>query len=93
MKLQVLDNIHEEHQGIVKCRERAKASAWWPSLSLEVQDMVENRKVCAKHRQQRVEPFLPTPFPERPWQMIGTDGFDLYKRAELSDSSRLFLSL
>ena len=79
MKLQVLDKIHEGHQGIVKCRERAKTSVWWPGLSREVQDMVENCKVCAKHRQQRAEPLMPTLFPERPWQMIGTDLFELDK--------------
>ena len=39
--------------------------------------MVENCKVCAKHRQQRAEPLMPTPFPERPWQMIGTYLFEL----------------
>ena len=77
MKLQVLDKIHEGHQGIVKCRERAKTSVWWPGLSREVQDMAENGKVCAKHRQQRAEPLMPTLFPERPWQMIGTDLFEL----------------
>ena len=76
-KLQVLDKIHEGHQGIVKCRERAKTYVWWPCLGREVQDMVENCKVCAKHRQQRAEPLMPTPFPERPWQMIGTDLFEL----------------
>ena len=37
----------------------------------------ENCKVCAKYRQQRAEPLMPTPFPERPWQMIGTDLFEL----------------
>ena len=77
MKLQVLDKIHEGHQGIVKCRERAKTSVWWPGLSREVHDMVENCKVCAKYRQQRAEPLMPTPFPDRPWQMIGTDLFKL----------------
>ena len=76
-KLQVLDKIHEGHQGIVKCRKRVKKSVWWPGLSREVQDMVENCNVCAKHRQQRAEPLMPTPFPERPWQMIGTDLFEL----------------
>ena len=47
MKLQFL--IHEGHQGIGKCSECAKTSVWWPGLSREVQDMVENCKVCAKH--------------------------------------------
>ena len=74
MKLRVLDKIHGGHQGIVKCRERAKTSVWWPGLSRDVQDMVENCKVCAKHRQQRAEPLMPTPFPG---QMIGTDLFEL----------------
>ena len=41
MRLQVLDKIHEGHQGIVKCRERAKTSVWWPGLSHEVYLVVE----------------------------------------------------
>ena len=77
MRLQVLDKVHEGHQGIVKSRERAKTSVWWPGLSCEIQDMVENCKICAKYRQQRAEPLIPTPFPERPWQVIATDLFEL----------------
>ena len=38
MKLQVLDRIHEGHQGIVNCGEPAKTSVWWPGLSCEVQE-------------------------------------------------------
>ena len=77
MRLQVLDKVHEGHQGIVKSRERAKTSVWWPGLSREIQDMVENCKICAKYQQQRAEPLIPTLFPERPWQVIATDLFEL----------------
>ena len=77
MRLQVLDNVHEGHQGIGKCRECAKTSVWWPGLSCEIQDMVKNCRVCAKDREHRVEPLIPTPFPERPWQMVTTDLFEL----------------
>ena len=77
MRLQVLDNVHEGHQGKVKSRKRAKTSVWWSSLSRELQDMVDNCKICAKHRQQRAKPLIPKPFPERPWQVIATDLFEL----------------
>ena len=37
--------------------------------------MVENCKVCLKHKVNRPEPLSPTPFPERPWQELGMDFF------------------
>ena len=77
MRRQVLDKVHEGHQGIVKSRKCAVTSVWWPSLSRENQDMVENCKICAKHRQRKAEPLIPTPFPEHPWQVIATDCFEL----------------
>ena len=75
MRLDVLDRLHEAHMGINKCRERAKQAVWWPGLSKQIQDMVENCKVCLKHKVNRPEPLSPTPFPERPWQELGMDFF------------------
>ena len=39
--------------------------------------MVENCKICARHRVIGPEPLMKTSFPERPWQMTGTDLFEL----------------
>ena len=41
--------------------------------------MVENCTTCSKYRQQHPEPLMPTPLPQRPWQLIATDLFILEK--------------
>ncbi|XP_028418586.1 uncharacterized protein K02A2.6-like [Dendronephthya gigantea] len=79
LQRQTLAQIHQGHQGINKCRERAKISVWWPGLSAQIKTMVENCTPCSKHRQQHAEPLIPTPLPARPWQLIATDLFILEK--------------
>ena len=69
MRLEVLDKIHDTHMGINKC-ERAKQAVWWPGLSKQIQDMVENCQTCLKHKVNRPERLCPTPFPERSWQEV-----------------------
>ena len=64
MRLEILDKIHEGHQGITKCRERAKESVWWPGLSREIQDLVQQCRICAEHRDNKPEPLMATPFPD-----------------------------
>ncbi|XP_060064739.1 uncharacterized protein K02A2.6-like [Ylistrum balloti] len=75
MRAEVLQKLHEGHQGIVKCRERAKNSVWWPGLSREIEDIVKTCPSCLKHRIERPEPLMPTDFPDRPWQKLGSDLF------------------
>ena len=47
--------------GITKCRERAKNSVWWPGLSEEIQDLVQQYRVCALHKEKKPEPLIATP--------------------------------
>lgn len=42
MRSEILDKIHSGHQGITKCRARAKESVWWPRLSIQLEDLIVN---------------------------------------------------
>ena len=63
--------------GITKCRERAKNSVWWPGLSEEIQDLVQQYRVCALHKEKKPEPLIATPLPDRIRQAVATDLFEL----------------
>ena len=73
LRLEVLDFIHEGHQGIVKCRERAKQAVWWPGLATQIADLVYKCSVCSHESRESREPLISGEFPSRPWQVVGTD--------------------
>lgn len=77
LRAELLQKIHDGHQGIVKCRTRARNSIWWPGINREIENLVKNCTVCVKHRSDHAEPLRPTEFPERPWQMLGSDLFQM----------------
>ena len=76
MRLEI-DKIHEGHQGIAKCREPVKGSVWWPGLSREIHDLVQQCRTCALHRDNKPEPLIATPLPDRQWQIVATDLFQM----------------
>ncbi|XP_064470230.1 uncharacterized protein K02A2.6-like [Ornithodoros turicata] len=71
----VLSSLHDGHEGIVKCKRRAKESCWWPGISHDIVDMVEKCVSCMKQRLPRSQPLISTPFPDRPWQRVAMDLF------------------
>lgn len=80
LRADVLQRLHEGHQGISKCRARAKESVWWPGISAQIAQMVESCELCQKHRLQNKEPLVSTPVPDRPWQRVGMDLFEWSKK-------------
>ncbi|KAJ0012151.1 hypothetical protein NQD34_013126 [Periophthalmus magnuspinnatus] len=77
MRNQVLEKIHEGHQGVVKCKARARQTVWWPGLSQQISEMVLKCRTCIQERHNSSEPLMPTEYPVRPWQRVGTDLFEL----------------
>ena len=81
MQKEVLDCLHESYPGITKCHENAQSTVWWPNISKDITNVVEN---CLKWREnwptQRAELLLQTSLPSRLWELIATDLFALKKR-------------
>ena len=74
LQRQTLQKIHTGHQGIQRCRLRAKLSIWWPGISKTINDMVKQCSTCSKHFKPRM---IPTPLPDYPWQKVSSDLFQL----------------
>ena len=83
MKQDILEKLHTSHLGIVKCRERARQSVWWPGLSTQLVQMIKNCRECCKERSQPAEPLITLKLPELPFQKIGTDLSEWEKRTYL----------
>ena len=83
LRVDILDKLHAGHQGITKCRERAKHSVWWPGLSRQLEETVKSCRECAKNTPLRPEPLIPSQLPQLPWQKIGTDLFEWNKSTYL----------
>ena len=75
MRQDVLQKLHQGHQGINKCLARARESVWWPGITSPIKQMVERRDTCAMETPTPVQPLITTNLPSRPWQRVGADLF------------------
>jgi transposase InsO family protein len=78
---QMLDKIHDGHQGIVKCSRRARESVWWPGINQQIKQLVEKCTTCIKHQRIRHQPLKPTELPDGPWMEVGSDVFEFRGKA------------
>ena len=78
LRKEYLDKIHEGHQGVTRCQQRAKASVYWPGIYKDIELLVSSCMLCQKHQsslpKEPLEPLLPN-LPSIPWHTIGTDLF------------------
>jgi transposase InsO family protein len=79
MRQEMLKRIHSSHLGGESCLQKARDVLYWPNMSAEIKDMVEQCSTCNEYQQaQKKEPLMIHPIPECPWSRIAMDIFTLH---------------
>ena len=79
MHKEMLNKIHNvSHLGEQKCLRRAREIVFWPGINGQIRDKVASCEICKEFRnKQAKQPIKAHEIPERPWQILGTDLFEL----------------
>lgn len=83
LRLDILDRLHQAHQGITKTRALATESVWWPCISNQIEEMIQKCFACAKNRPSIKEPLIPSSTPDRPWSRLGIDFLEFKNKTYL----------
>ena len=74
---QILQKLHQGHQGIQRCRLRAKSSMWWLNISRDINSFIQQCPECMKMLTPPTEPLITSPLPSHPWEKVASDLFHL----------------
>ena len=74
----VLETQHAAHQGVRWMQLRTESSVWWPGITPDIQQMMDQCVTCdtVAPSQVRCDPE-PCPEPDFPFQLICANHFDL----------------
>ena len=71
LRPQLLCELHENHQGMVKMKALGCSHFWWPNLDSYIEALVNNCQTCQFNRHQlAAAPVHNWSWPNRPWQRI-----------------------
>ena len=74
MGREMLNQLHEAHQGMVRTKQRARLTIYWPGLDNDIDNMVSQCTQCQTHLPSHSkEPLISKPRPAQPFQEIAAD--------------------
>ncbi|XP_054290020.1 uncharacterized protein K02A2.6-like [Macrosteles quadrilineatus] len=79
LRKDIINKLHDGHFGSTRTVLRAKQSVFWPGITTEINNLIENCDTCAKHQNQKSEKMIQSDTPDYPWQRIAVDYFDFVK--------------
>ena len=82
MQSEMLQYMHEGHQGKERCLLQARNTVFWPKMTYDVQELMERCIICQEHG--KSQPIIGTTqeLPPFPWHTLATDTF-YWKRMEI----------
>ena len=80
LQTRILQEVHQEHQGIAKMKSIARNYVWWPNLDHCLEKVAKNCLACQQIKNvPAVAPLQPWVWPSKPWQRIHIDFAGLLK--------------
>ena len=81
MREEALKLLHISHMGIVKMKNRARTSFFWPNLNQDIENCLSKCHACATYQEkQPAESLLNNPSSTKPWTALAMDNFELNGR-------------
>ena len=75
MRAEMLQYIHEGHQGKERCLLRSRNTVFWPKIMCDIQELIEICIICQEHGKLQSIIGTTQELPPFPWHTLATDIF------------------
>ena len=75
MRPEMLQYIHEGHQGKERCLLRARNTEFWPKMTYDIQQLIEKCIICQEYGKSQPLIWTTQELPPFPWRTLATDLF------------------
>ena len=75
MRAEMLQYIHDGHQGKERCLLRARNTVFWSKITYDIQELIERCIICQEHGESQSIIGITQELPPFPWHTLATDIF------------------
>lgn len=77
MRYELLEKLHKGHLGVNRSLARARQVMYWPNITREIKEKLQNCSTCQKFQAKKSkEPLMPHDIPNIPFHKVGSDIFE-----------------
>ena len=83
-RARLLNELHEDHPGIVRMKSRARSYFWYPGIDSDIENLVSSCSACQSvQKDLPAAPLVPWTFPANVWQRVHIDFAEFNKQQYL----------